>query len=103
MSECEHTHTRTPPPLRLTASRRWNPAVEEQAINRVHRIGQPEEVSVVRLVVQGTVEEKMLELQERKRALCAAALGARLEGESRDLSREEARKLRLRDLALCFE
>jgi hypothetical protein len=45
----------------------------------------------------------MLELQERKRALCRTALSAELDGESGDLSREEARKLRLRDLALCFE
>mmetsp|Transcript_31110 Transcript_31110/g.91412 ORF Transcript_31110/g.91412 Transcript_31110/m.91412 type:complete len:152 (-) Transcript_31110:35-490(-) len=96
--------------LNLTAARRvflldpwWNPAVEAQAMDRVHRIGQEHPVHVTRFIVRGTVEEKMLELQERKRALCATALGAELDGESGDLSREEARKLRMRDLALCFE
>ena len=98
MSECEHTHTRTPPPGRLTASRRWNPAVEEQAINRVHRIGQPEEVSVVRLVVQGTVEEKMLELQGRKRRNAE-----RLLDDAAGADEEASRQLRMSDLALCFE
>lgn len=47
----------------------WNPAVEEQAINRAHRIGQDKAVFVYRLVAAGTVEEKMEELKERKRAL----------------------------------
>ena len=40
-----------------------NPAVEEQAIDRVHRLGQLNEVSVKRFVVAGTVEDKMLALQ----------------------------------------
>ncbi|MEH2541813.1 MULTISPECIES: DEAD/DEAH box helicase [unclassified Bradyrhizobium] len=47
----------------------WNPAVEEQAIDRAHRIGQDKAVFVYRLVAAGTVEEKMEELKERKRAL----------------------------------
>ncbi|TGV05609.1 DEAD/DEAH box helicase, partial [Mesorhizobium sp. M00.F.Ca.ET.186.01.1.1] len=44
----------------------WNPAVEEQAADRAHRIGQKRVVQVIRLVAQGTVEEKMYELQQKK-------------------------------------
>src|SRR6185436_8040662 len=53
----------------------WNPAVEAQAADRAHRIGQTRPVFVYRLVSQGTVEEKILQLQEKKRALFEAALG----------------------------
>ncbi|WP_052476075.1 DEAD/DEAH box helicase [Cohnella kolymensis] len=45
----------------------WNPAVEQQAADRAHRIGQKNVVQVIRLVAQGTIEEKMLELQQRKK------------------------------------
>lgn len=47
----------------------WNPAVERQANDRTHRIGQEKPVFVNKLIARGTVEEKMLELQERKRDL----------------------------------
>jgi SNF2 family DNA or RNA helicase len=47
----------------------WNPAVEQQAIDRAHRMGQDKAVFVYRLVAAGTVEEKMDELKSRKRAL----------------------------------
>jgi SNF2 family DNA or RNA helicase len=47
----------------------WNPAVEEQAIDRSHRIGQHKAVFVHRLVAAGTIEEKMDELKARKREL----------------------------------
>jgi len=53
----------------------WNPAVEEQAADRAHRIGQDKPVFVYRLVTEDTVEERILELQDRKRALADAALG----------------------------
>jgi superfamily II DNA or RNA helicase len=53
----------------------WNPAVEAQAADRAHRIGQERPVMIYRLVSQGTVEEKILGLQEKKRALFEAALG----------------------------
>lgn len=47
----------------------WNPAVENQAIDRCHRIGQDKHIVAVRLICEGTVEEKILKLQESKRAL----------------------------------
>jgi SNF2 family DNA or RNA helicase len=47
----------------------WNPAVEQQAADRAHRIGQKNVVQVIRLVTQGTVEDKMYELQLRKKNL----------------------------------
>jgi len=53
----------------------WNPAVEEQAADRTHRIGQDKPVMVYRLVAKDTVEERILTLQEKKRALADAALG----------------------------
>ena len=50
----------------------WNPAVENQATDRAHRIGQTQSVWVVKLVAQGTIEERILNLQERKAALANA-------------------------------
>ncbi len=47
----------------------WNPAAESQAIDRAHRIGQTRPVTVYRLVSEGTIEEKVVALQERKRDL----------------------------------
>jgi len=52
----------------------WNPAAEAQAVDRTHRIGQTRPVTVYRLVSQGTIEEKVVALQERKRGLFAAVL-----------------------------
>ena len=47
----------------------WNPAVEEQATDRAHRIGQKNVVEVIKLIAKGTIEEKIIELQEEKKAL----------------------------------
>ncbi|GMA59960.1 hypothetical protein GCM10025859_04000 [Alicyclobacillus fastidiosus] len=44
----------------------WNPAIEQQAADRAHRMGQKNVVQVIRLVSQGTVEEKMYELQQKR-------------------------------------
>ena len=54
----------------------WNPAVEAQAIDRAHRIGQDRPVFAYRLIARDTVEEKILELQETKRDLAEAVLSA---------------------------
>ena len=53
----------------------WNPAVEDQATDRAHRIGQDSPVSVYRMVSQGTIEQGILELHAQKRALMASVLG----------------------------
>lgn len=54
----------------------WNPAVEAQAIDRAHRVGQTNQVFAYRLICRGTVEEKILELQKKKRELADAILEA---------------------------
>jgi SNF2 family DNA or RNA helicase len=52
----------------------WNPAAEDQAADRAHRIGQERPVMVHRLVTKDTVEERVLALQQKKREIAAAAL-----------------------------
>ena len=54
----------------------WNPAVEAQAVDRAHRIGQTHQVFAYRLIARDTVEEKVLELQNTKRELAAAIISA---------------------------
>lgn len=66
----------------------WNPQVEAQAADRVHRIGQERPVFVYRLVAQGTVEERILQLQDKKRALFEAALDGGV-GAAGGLTRED--------------
>jgi SNF2 family DNA or RNA helicase len=60
----------------------WNPAVEDQAADRAHRIGQKKPVIVYRLVSKDTVEERILSLQDKKRALAESALGTGSKGMS---------------------
>ncbi len=67
----------------------WNPAVEAQAIDRSHRIGQTQHVFAYRLICRGTVEEKILELQQKKRDLADAILSAGNRGVIQNLSRED--------------
>ncbi len=52
----------------------WNPAVEDQATDRAHRIGQERPVTVYRLVAEGTIEERILEMHADKRELVAGVL-----------------------------
>ena len=54
----------------------WNPAVEAQAIDRTHRIGQSRHVLAYRLIARDTVEEKVIQLQKSKRALADAIITA---------------------------
>ncbi len=66
----------------------WNPAVEDQATDRAHRIGQTRPVQVHRMITQGTVEERVAELLRRKRSLADAVLG-RGEAALTELSNDE--------------
>lgn len=68
----------------------WNPFIEMQAIDRAHRIGQQRPVQVHRIIIEGTVEDRILQLQEGKRRLVEAALD---EGESKNLGRLSDREL----------
>ena len=52
----------------------WNPALEDQAFDRAHRLGQTRDVNIYKLTIENTVEERILTLQNSKRALATAAL-----------------------------
>lgn len=68
----------------------WNPAVEEQAADRAHRIGQKKVVQVIKLFARGTIEEKMNELQEKKRDLISDIIDSE---EKTTLTEEDIREL----------
>lgn len=70
----------------------WNPAVERQATDRAHRIGQDKPVVSYKLIAEGTVEERILDLQDAKRDLAEAAIGAE-GGFVKALSADELRSL----------
>ena len=67
----------------------WNPAVEAQATDRAHRIGQKRVVTSYKLIARDTVEEKILALQERKRDMIASTLGDGSPGADLGLDEEE--------------
>ena len=58
----------------------WNPQAENQATDRAHRIGQKNTVEVIKLIASGTIEERILELQTKKKLLSDKLI----EGEDRD-------------------
>jgi len=70
----------------------WNPAVEQQAIDRTHRIGQTKNIFAYRMICKDTIEDKILQLQEKKRVL-AKELIADDEGFVKSLSREDVEYL----------
>lgn len=85
--------------LNLTCAQRvfmldpwWSWAVEAQAIDRVHRMGQTDKVKVVRFVVEGSIEEKMLRIQERKKFI-ASSLGMMSDEEKKTQRIEDIREL----------
>lgn len=71
----------------------WNPAVEAQAIDRAHRMGQQRKVLAYRLIVRGTIEERVMELQEQKRALVKSLFDDDGNATLRDLTREDLERL----------
>ncbi|KAF9948840.1 hypothetical protein BGZ70_002043 [Mortierella alpina] len=88
--------------LNLTSAQRvylmdphWNPAVESQAVDRIHRLGQTKPVDVVRFIIKDSIEENILELQKRKAELSDMTF-------SEKLSKQEVLKRRLEDLKCLF-
>jgi len=71
----------------------WNPAVEDQATDRAHRIGQSRTVSVYRIVAAGTIEEAILRMKQRKRALASAFVEDDDATAIKRLSREDVEEL----------
>lgn len=71
----------------------WSPSIEDQAIDRIHRIGQEQNVKVTRFVVKNSIETKMLKIQERKRMM----------GEAVEVEEEERRRQRIEDIKLLFD
>ncbi|EKN41492.1 Snf2 family helicase, partial [Clostridium botulinum CFSAN001627] len=69
----------------------WNPAVEDQATDRAHRIGQKNLVQVIKLVCKGTIEEKIIMLQEDKKELINNVMNSDLKSGNliNTLSKEE--------------
>lgn len=70
----------------------WNPAVEEQAADRAHRIGQTNMVQVIKLISRGTIEEKINDLQEKKRHLIEEIIDSKENGVS-TLTEEDIREI----------
>uniref|UniRef100_A0A8D2CKK0 Transcription termination factor 2 n=1 Tax=Sciurus vulgaris TaxID=55149 RepID=A0A8D2CKK0_SCIVU len=71
----------------------WNPSLEDQACDRIYRVGQQKDVVIHRFVCEGTVEEKILQLQEKKKDLAKQVLSG---------SGESVTKLTLADLKILF-
>nr|CAB3454127.1 unnamed protein product [Digitaria exilis] len=74
----------------------WNPYAEDQAVDRAHRIGQTRPVTVSRLTIKDTVEDRILALQEEKRAMVSSAFGE-------DKSGGHATRLTVEDLRYLFK
>ncbi|WZZ23134.1 hypothetical protein YC2023_124521 [Brassica napus] len=82
--------------INLTAARRvylfepwWNPAVEEQAMDRIHRIGQKQEVKMIRMIARNSIEERVLELQQKKKNLANEAFKRRRGKGQREVNVED--------------
>ncbi|KAG0043345.1 hypothetical protein BGZ83_011525 [Gryganskiella cystojenkinii] len=89
--------------LNLTSAQRvylmdphWNPSVESQAIDRIHRLGQTKAVDVIRFIIKESIEENILELQKRKTELSDMTFAEKL-------SKQEVLKRRLEDLKYLFQ
>lgn len=90
--------------LNLTAAQRvylmdpyWNPAVENQAVDRIHRLGQRRPVTTVKLIIEGTIEARLLEVQKKKTALANLTLAGTT------YSKQEMLQRRMEELNQLFE
>lgn len=81
----------------------YNPAAEAQAIDRVHRLGQKREVETVRYIMRDSFEEKMLELQEKKKRLASLSMDSDGMGMRGRIDKGEAAKKRLEELRSLFK
>jgi len=88
--------------LNLTAARRvylmdpyWNPAVENQAVDRIHRLGQTRPVKTIKMIMEDSIETRLLEVQARKLELANVTLG-------NPLSKAEVQARRLEELNQLF-
>lgn len=88
--------------LNLTAAQRvylmdpyWNPAVENQAVDRIHRLGQTRPVTTVKLIIENSIEARLLEVQKKKTALANMTLG-------QNFSKSDLLARRLEELAQLF-
>jgi SNF2 family DNA or RNA helicase len=70
----------------------WNPATEDQAIDRVHRLGQTRPVVVTRFIIKDTIEERIMELQQKKKNLAQGVM----------MRTKELRQIRIDELRLLF-
>ena len=69
----------------------WNPAIEDQATDRAHRIGQKNVVNVIKLIAKGTAEERVINLQETKKELIEDVINGNLDNSStlKNLSKDD--------------
>ncbi|KIJ46404.1 hypothetical protein M422DRAFT_66754 [Sphaerobolus stellatus SS14] len=88
--------------LNLTAASRvylidpyWNPAVENQAVDRIHRLGQTKPVTTIKLIIEKSIEERLLKVQQRKTELANMTL-------SQNLTKAELHQRRLEELSTLF-
>lgn len=88
--------------LNLTAAQRvylmdpyWNPAVENQAVDRIHRLGQTRPVTTVKLIIENSIEARLLEVQKKKTELANMTLGS-------NMSKAEMHARRLEELNQLF-
>jgi len=86
--------------LNLTAAQRvylvdpyWNPAVENQAVDRIHRLGQTKPVTTIKLIIENTIEARLLEVQKKKTELANMTLGTTNKAELMQRRMEELSQL----------
>lgn len=70
----------------------WNPAVEDQAFDRIHRLGQHRPIKITRMIIENSIESRILQLQMKKKALFESTVGKDMDALAR-LSEEDLKFL----------